>query len=204
MKQDLAFPVKLSYFADRKYVDISTISAAFFRAIGLDPADSSIESEAIRLFGEITSQGELRSGKPDDDVKASFRYRRAGVDHLLHYIESEQRIAERSNEAKYNWWDHIRLVGNSAEFVKPLGNVMTYNLMVMGKVLILHTKSRVPRVVSTDLSFHLRPEHYPHLQMELKDLKNDFVQLQTYVGSRPHGVVNVKLLASKEVLVWPV
>lgn len=197
------FSVRLSYFADRKYVDISTISAAFFRAVGMNSSDPLIETEAIRLFREIVCHGELRSGNDGEGASASFRYSMGGAAHQLFYFESSERISERTPEPQFQWWDHVQVSRGEAGFIRPLGNCMTYNLMVMGKVLILHEKSRVPRVVSTDLRFPLRPNDYARLKMELRDLRNDFVQLRTYVEGREHGIVNVKLLAETEALSRP-
>lgn len=197
------FQVRLAYLQDREYVDISTVSNAFFRAVGLSAADSSIETEAIRIFRELRFHGELREGAEPFGASAKFEFTRAGTKRRFSYFESQSRIFERVPEPQLLWWDCVRLAGGCAHFTKPMGGPMTYNLMIMGKALILHLKSRVPRVVSTDLKFQLTAEHYLSLRMELHDLRNDFVQLRTFVGEKSHGIVNVKLLKETAVLAMP-
>ncbi|MFZ3229639.1 MAG: hypothetical protein WA160_05510 [Pseudobdellovibrio sp.] len=75
---------------------------------------------------------------------------------------------------------------------------MTYNLMVLGKALIVSNSSLIPRVVRTDLKFNLKQTDYTNFSMKLVPLKNNFILLKTHVGTQLHGEVFVKLFDPKE------
>ncbi len=89
---------------------------------------------------------------------------------------------------------HVSILGKQARFLMPLTKVMTYNLMVLGKALIVANSKLIPRVVKTDLLFNLNDSDYASLTMEYIKLKNQFVLLLSKVDGRLHSNVIVKLL----------
>lgn len=187
--------VKLYYFGDRSYIDVYTLSRCFYEACGMDPVDTGIESESIRILKVVKYHGFLSQGL-QKNATCHFWFSISGKKHIYSFIESQDLINERRIETLYHLSEHIWIKGKFAGFMKPLTSVMAHNLMVLGKALVVANSKFIPRVVRAELKFNLTKDDYQNLSMEYIELNNNFALLRSSVSNRHHSDVFVKLLGS--------
>lgn len=185
--------VNLSYLGDRNYIDISTISYNFFKSCGHDIYQASPDYESIRILKKITRNGILTESKPTN-ASCIFKYKINSQKKIYYYIENSTIITSRTIEDAYNREEFFIIKDNTGRFIKPINTFMTYNLMCLGKSLIVANTDLTPRVVQTELNFHIEPNQYEFISMKLFFLKNNFILLQTFVHDVFHGKIFVKLI----------
>jgi hypothetical protein len=190
-------PVNLSYLGPRNYIDVSTLSESFFKACGYDNNDPAIESEAIRIYKKISHHGILTT-QHCISMSCKFEYSVNNEKRTYYFLENGPLITTTHPEILYKHEEHFIIQDKIARFIKPINKTMTYNLMCIGKALILSNSQLTPRVVQTDLRFNLRADDYANLSIEFTPLKNDFILLRTYVNEKKHGDIHVKLLKNPD------
>lgn len=185
--------VNLYYFGDRNYIDISTNTKCFYEACQIQYDSVLIDSESVHIKKAITKSGYLIEG-PSSESVCDFKFSLNNKLQTYSYIENGELITERRPEMSYNLEDYFEVTGKTGSAKKQITAFMTYNLMVFGKAVIVNNTKKIPRVVKTDLFFNIHQSEYKDLQIHYSELKNNFIILKSYIKSKHHGNVIVKLI----------
>ena len=189
--------VEFSFFGDRNYVDVTTISKELFKKISVPMFQ--LKKIEFSILKTVSYNGlfTLSKIKPiaDYTVAVSFQYL---DENYFGFVEDrDDLINQRFDEIPYVIENYFLLEGQSMTITKPLNDDFVYNYMKMGKELLVKNSIGLnPRVAKYQFDFVPENADYGHLSMKIKlEGKSKFYRLDCYFKDSHFGYVIVKVLS---------
>ena len=193
-------PISFSFLGDRNYIDVSTITDAITEGID-KPQLGDYEDFHLKILRNIQNHGFLSLMENDKSIILksqfclTFKFSIKGVPYLAWVEPGPEPIISRKVEIQKEIHDHCEIQGHRIFLRKPFNKNLVYNLMKMGKAIILDTKTGLnPRVGELTLSKPPEEKEFNQISVNLVPLyKRNLFRINFFHHERPFGYVTVRV-----------
>ena len=194
--------LKLSYFGSRQYIDVSTLTSELYRALPDITPNKEIANFQGRLLKKIMYHcglmlftGDSCQKEVDDNVVAIFEWDYEGKHFQAQFVESSELITERRIEDVEDPKEYIRYTDQRVILERAINHDCIYNLMKMGRIIVVKNYAKSPRVVKYSFNRLLTKDELAGVVMTSRPLgKKDFYCLETWKDGKKFGEIIVKAL----------
>lgn len=192
----------ISYLGKRDYIDVSTLSSALYGAIPQLTDNTKLKNFKFRVKKKVINEctislyeSELEAKAFENEATVVFNWDYEGKNYTAHFKETKTPITKRIPEIMEDTSRHISYDQQlkNVTLSNPVNDDSIYNLMKMGRIIVVEKYNLFPRVVRF---------HFDRLfnQEELKDVimtaeffaSKDFYRLETFKEGKKFGEIIIK------------
>lgn len=200
----MKIPLDISYLGDRDYIDVSTLSSALYQALPDITINSHVTDFKIRLLKKVLFNCELvwaQDLEPDFDKKklcVHFNWKFKDQLQSVYFQELSTLITSRKREPMTNPTEHMAYQSGEVHLFDPINDDSIYNLMKMGRILVVEKYHLIPRVVRFKFDRLLNQSELRGVTMKADFFaKEDFYILETFKNNNKFGEIIIKGLPYK-------
>jgi hypothetical protein len=192
--------IEFSYLGDRDYIDISTISERTNMSLA-ELGILNVEQIRLRVLHPVLYNGvfevaSAESGKvvpKESPIAVDFRAN--SLNYTAWVKPGNTKILSRRKEIHFELAKYTFIEDQRIELRKPFNSDLVYNLMKMGRELIVHSGLGLkPRVLEFRFEFIPEAKLFSQLSLQLSPLKNALHALTCFVDDEKFGRVIVKVV----------
>lgn len=196
----------IKYFGNREYIDVSTLSTALYKALPEHTIQHQIRNFDIKLLKKVEKHCELAyfevKGEMsiDRDLKNKsaviFNWEHLGKKWLAYFVETERVITDRIPEPVEDPKDYQVFSDGKVEIKSSINNDGIYNLMKMGRMIVVKNYNLFPRVVRFHFDYIPGEKELPGIIMTSESFVGEgFYKLETFKDSKKFGEIIIKGLS---------
>lgn len=193
----------LHYFGSRDYIDVSTLSSALYKALPELTVQEKIRDFDIKLLKKVEYHCGVHveevAGKLliDKDIKSKssviFNWKHDSKQYIAYFLETEKIITERVAELVEDPSDYMSYGNEVVTIHRPINNDGIYNLMKMGRMIVVNKYNLIPRVVRFHFDFIPGEKELTNVVMKAEPFVGDgFYRLNTLKDGKIFGEIIVK------------
>lgn len=193
----------IKYFGNREYIDVSTLSTALYKALPEITVQNEIENFEIKLLKKIEKKCELVYFEfqgdliLDKDLKRQssviFNWHSRGKNWVAYFVETEEIITERIAEPVEDPSEYLVYDNQQVIIKTPINNDGIYNLMKMGRMIVVKNYDLFPRVVRFHFDFIPGFQELRGAVMTSEPFVGEgFYKLETFISDKKFGEIIVK------------
>lgn len=188
----------ISYLGKRDYIDVSTLSSALYAALPDITDNRRIKNLNIRLLKKVTNECLLKLCDKNTHVDKEktavvFNWDFEGVNYAAHFIESDNLITSRRQELVDDPSDLMKYKDGEVLLFNPINDDCIYNLMKMGRLIVVNKYNLYPRVVRFHFDRLFNREEMKGIIMKADFFAaKDFYKLETFKDGHKFGEIIIK------------
>lgn len=196
----------IKYFGNREYIDVSTLSTALYKALPDLTIQHQIRNFDIKLLKKVEKhcvlahfevQGELVIDRELKNKSAViFNWEHQGKKWVGYFVETEKTIVERIPEPVEDPKDYQTFANHEVVIKTPINDDGIYNLMKMGRLIVVKNYNLFPRVVRFHFDFIPGLKELQGVVMKSSPFVGEgFYKLETFKDDKKFGEIIVKGLS---------
>ena len=194
--------LNISYLGKRDYIDVSTLSSALYEALPLITENGKIKNLKIRLIKKVENECFLQLFKDSDNstpknipgTAVIFNWDFEGVNYTAFFVEGEKTLNSRIKEIVDDPQEHIRYENGVVTIFNPINDDCIYNLMKMGRLIVVNKYNLYPRVVRFHFDRLFNKQEMKNIVMkaEVFSATKNFYKLETFKDGIKFGEIIIK------------